>query len=63
MNIFKYETIESQLLPRPFTVEGLRQSSNELSAGAQVALESCIGAWKVISYWQQIIVVDRSQFS
>ena len=37
----------SETLPFPFTVEHVQQASMELSPGAQVALESCIGAWKV----------------
>ena len=39
---------ESELLPFPFTSENVQQASMELSPGAQVALESCIGAWKVL---------------
>ena len=42
------ESADPHILPFPFTVESLRQSSIELSPGAQVALDSCIGAWKVI---------------
>ena len=34
-------------LPKPLTMEALTRASYELSVGAQVALASCIGAWKV----------------
>ena len=34
-------------LPFPLTYESLQQATIELSPAAQVALQSCIGAWKV----------------
>jgi hypothetical protein len=38
----------SETLPFPFTADHVQKVSMELSPGAQVALESCIGAWKVM---------------
>jgi hypothetical protein len=37
----------SEELPYPLTAETLQQATVELSPAAQVALQSCIGAWQV----------------
>ncbi len=37
-------------LPKPLSIEALTRASYELSVGAQVALASCIGAWKVCTH-------------
>ena len=41
------ENLLADSLPTPLNAEVLSQAANELSFGGQIALESCVGAWKV----------------